>query len=63
LLQRIWIPIKFPSPVHLLIGTDYAHPIGGPDKAVGFVKALELTDAQCEKILWKNAARLFNLDL
>ena len=46
-----------------LIGTDYAHPIGGPDKTVGFVKAIELPDAQCEKIMWKNAAGLFKLDL
>lgn len=35
----------------------------GPDKAVGFVKALELPDEQCEKTLWKNSAGLFKLDL
>lgn len=55
--------LGFVGPDHLLIGTDYPHPIGGPDRAVGFVKALELPDAQCEKILWKHAAGLFKLDL
>jgi len=37
--------LEFMGPDHLLIVTDRPHPIGGPDKAVGFVKALELTDA------------------
>jgi aminocarboxymuconate-semialdehyde decarboxylase len=46
----------------LLIGTDYAHPIGGPQKVVGFVKGLDLPKAQFEKIMWKNAAKLFKLD-
>jgi aminocarboxymuconate-semialdehyde decarboxylase len=48
---------------HILLGTDYAHPIGGPDKIIGFVKDLCLSDEDYEKILWKNAARLFNLEL
>ena len=55
--------LEFMGPDHLLIGTDRPHPIGGPDKVVGFVKALELPDEQCEKIPWKNVDGLFKLDL
>ena len=46
---------------HLLIGTDYAHPIGGPERAAKFVKALKLPKEDNEKIFWKNAAKLFKL--
>jgi aminocarboxymuconate-semialdehyde decarboxylase len=48
---------------HLLIGTDYAHPIGGPEKVVDYVKQLGLPPEDFEKILWKNAAKLFKLDI
>jgi aminocarboxymuconate-semialdehyde decarboxylase len=47
---------------HILIGTDYAHPIGGPERVIGFVKDLGLPEIDYEKILWKNAAELFKLD-
>ena len=45
----------------LLIGTDYAHPIGGPERVAKFVKALKLPKDDVEKIFWKNAAKLFKL--
>jgi aminocarboxymuconate-semialdehyde decarboxylase len=54
--------LEFLGPDHILIGTDYAHPIGGPERVVGFVRDLRLPKKDCEKILWKNAARLFKLD-
>lgn len=46
---------------HILIGTDYAHPIGGPERVVDFVNALGLSDDEKEKILWKNAVNLFKI--
>jgi aminocarboxymuconate-semialdehyde decarboxylase len=46
---------------HLLIGTDYAHPIGGPDRVGKFVKDLKLPKKDAEKVFWKNAAKLFKL--
>jgi predicted TIM-barrel fold metal-dependent hydrolase len=45
----------------LLIGTDYAHPIGGPEKVGQFVRDLKLPKKDVEKIFWKNAAKLFKL--
>lgn len=48
---------------HLMVGTDYAHPIGGPDKVVGFIKELGLSDEDYEKVLWRNAAGLFGLEI
>lgn len=54
--------LDFVGPDHLLIGTDYAHPDGGADKVVQFVKELHLSEEDYEKVLWKNAAKLFKLD-
>lgn len=54
--------LEFLGPEHILIGTDYAHPIGGPEKVVGFVKGLGLSQEETEKILWKNSAKLFKLE-
>jgi aminocarboxymuconate-semialdehyde decarboxylase len=54
--------LEFLGPDHILMGTDYAHPIGGPEKVVGFVKDLGLPKAETEKILWKNAVKLFKLE-
>lgn len=54
--------LEFLGPDHILMGTDYAHPIGGPEKVIGFIKSLGLSEEDTEKILWKNAARLFKLE-
>lgn len=54
--------LEFLGPDHILIGTDYAHPIGGPERVMGFVKDLDLGEENTEKILWKNAAALFRLE-
>jgi aminocarboxymuconate-semialdehyde decarboxylase len=48
---------------HILLGTDYAHPVGGPDRIIGCIKELALPESDLEKILWKNAVDLFKLDL
>lgn len=55
--------LEFLGADHILIGTDYAHPIGGPERIIGFTKALQLSEEDYEKILWKNAAKLFKLEL
>ena len=54
--------LDYLGPERMVIGTDYAHPIGGPERVTGFVKALGLPEADLEKILWGNAARLYKLD-
>jgi aminocarboxymuconate-semialdehyde decarboxylase len=54
--------LEFLGPDHILMGTDYAHPIGGPERVVGFIKDLGLPEEATEKILWKNAVKLFKLD-
>jgi aminocarboxymuconate-semialdehyde decarboxylase len=54
--------LEFLGPDHILMGTDYAHPIGGPEKVVGFIKDLGLPEEDTEKILRKNAVKLFKLD-
>jgi len=48
---------------HILIGTDYAHPIGGPERIIRYVKDLGLSKKDYERILWRNAANIFKLDL
>lgn len=47
---------------HIMVGTDYAHPIGGPEKIMGFIKELGLPQEDFEKVLWKNAAKVFRLE-
>jgi aminocarboxymuconate-semialdehyde decarboxylase len=54
--------LEFLGADHILIGTDYAHPIGGPERIIGCVKDLGVSAEAYEKILWKNAAQLFKLD-
>jgi predicted TIM-barrel fold metal-dependent hydrolase len=49
-----------PDPI--LMSPDYAHPIGGPEKGVGFVKDWSTPEEDTEKVLWKNAVKLFKLD-
>lgn len=53
--------IEYMGVDRLLIGTDYAHPIGGPDKVGRFVNDLKLPKKDVKKIFWRNAAKLFKL--
>jgi len=48
---------------HILVGTDYAHPVGGPDRIIGCIRELGLPKSDLEKIFWKNAVDLFKLDI
>jgi len=54
--------LEFMGTDHILIGTDYAHPIGGPERVVESIKSLGLKEEDVEKIMWKNAAGLFKID-
>lgn len=49
------------DPGFLLFGTDW--PLSSTRSYVNFMKQLDLTDEQKELIYWKNAAKLFNLDV
>lgn len=53
--------LEFLGPDHIMIGTDYAHPIGGPDKVIGYLEQLKLPAHDKEKIFYKNAAQMFKL--
>lgn len=55
--------LEFMGADHLVIGTDYAHPIGGPDKVAKFVNDLGLSKEDNEKIFYKNAAKLFHIEV
>lgn len=46
---------------HVMIGTDYAHPIGGPERVMTFVEALGLEEEDREKIFYRNAEKLFGI--
>ncbi len=49
------------EPRFLLFGTDW--PICGMKSYIRFMKGLDLSDSSYEKIMWRNAAELFKLDL
>lgn len=49
------------EPKYLLYGTDW--PISSMRSYLAFMKQLDLTDDKKELIMWKNAARLFNIDV
>jgi len=53
--------LDFMGVEHILLGTDYAHPVGGPERAIASVKELGLSVDETAKILGGNAARLFSL--
>jgi aminocarboxymuconate-semialdehyde decarboxylase len=53
--------LEFMGPDHILLGTDYAHPIGDLENAVEWVNKFGLPKKETEKILGGNASRLFKL--
>ncbi|MCX8023096.1 MAG: amidohydrolase [Syntrophorhabdaceae bacterium] len=55
--------IEFMGTDRLMVGTDYAHPIGGPERALNSIKSLGLDPDDIDKIMGGNAARLYNIPL
>jgi aminocarboxymuconate-semialdehyde decarboxylase len=49
------------GPDHIMLGTDYAHPIGHIEKSIKYVKDMNLSEQDTNKILGENAARVFKL--
>jgi predicted TIM-barrel fold metal-dependent hydrolase len=46
-----------------MFGTDYGPVPIDPKEHIEIVKELAISEADKEKILWRNAARFFNLDV
>ena len=47
---------------HIMLGTDYAHPIGHWEEAIRYVKDMGLSEEDTNKILAVNATQLFRLE-
>ena len=54
--------LDFVGPDHILLGTDYAHPVGNPEQAIAYVRDMGLSEEDTNKILGGNAARIFKLE-
>jgi len=50
------------GPDHIMLGTDYAHPIGHIEVAVRDILDLDLSEKETDKILGGNAARVCKLE-
>jgi predicted TIM-barrel fold metal-dependent hydrolase len=62
MLKQIHDVVAFAGdPSSLLYGTDW--PICHMDSYIRFVRQLELSEEETNLILWRNTARIFNLDL
>ena len=47
---------------HIMLGTDYAHPVGHIEEAIRYVRDMGLSEEDTDKILGENAARVFKLE-
>lgn len=45
----------------IVLGTDYAHRVGDPRRAVPNIRELPIPEEDKEKILWRNAENLLGL--
>ena len=62
MLQQVREMIMYAGePGYLLYGTDW--PISSMETYINFMKGLDIAPASYEKIMWKNAAGLFRIDL
>jgi aminocarboxymuconate-semialdehyde decarboxylase len=47
---------------HIVLGTDYAHPVGHIEEAIRYVRDMGLCEEDTDKILGGNAAAIFRLE-
>jgi len=50
------------GPDHIMLGTDYAHPIGHIEEAIRYIRDMRLSEEDTDKMLGGNAARVFKLE-
>ena len=50
------------GPDHIMLGTDYAHPIGHIEEAIRYVRDMGLSEEDTDKILGRNAVKIFKLE-
>lgn len=50
------------GPEHIMLGTDYAHPVGHIEEAIRYIRDMGLSEEDTDKILGWNAARIFKLE-
>jgi aminocarboxymuconate-semialdehyde decarboxylase len=50
------------GPEHIVLGTDYAHPVGHIEEAIRYVRDMGLCEEDTDKILGGNAATIFRLE-
>jgi aminocarboxymuconate-semialdehyde decarboxylase len=50
------------GPDHIMLGTDYAHPVGHIEDAIRYVRDMGLCEEDTDKILGGNAATIFRLE-
>ena len=60
-LPALRCALDFMGVEHILLGTDYAHPVGDPERAIASVRELGLPEGETLNILGGNAARVFGL--
>lgn len=48
------------GPDHIMLGTDYAHPVGHIEDAIRYVRDMGLSKEDTDKILGGNASRIFH---
>jgi len=50
------------GPHHIMLGTDYAHPIGHIEEAIRYIRDMGLSEEDTDQILGGNATRVFKLE-
>jgi len=46
----------------MMLGTDYAHPVGHIEVAMRYIRDMGLSEEDTDKILGRNAVRIFKLE-
>lgn len=61
-LPALRCALEFLGVDHILLGTDYPHPLGGAEQAIQSIKDLKLSQGDTEKIFSANAVKLLKLE-